>query len=431
MRSGSKITAGLVVAALSLTLTACGGDSGAGDSDRFTYWSMYKEDEPRAKVIKDAAAAFTAETGIKVDVVFQGREVLNKLQPTLVGGNAAADLVDQSLVKLRDTLGQTGNARDLAGVYKAKVPGEDKTVADVVPDAYEKLSRQDDSAYVVPTTVQTWQVFYNKKALPDLAKNPPRTPDELVKLLDARKADGRKPLALDGDILPYVEKWTSNLMVGALGPGNWKKVLEDKSGAGFDRPEVLRAAKNAERIAKGGYFTDGWDASKFPAIQQKWAQGKADLLFMGTWAPSETGEVAGEDFAYGSFPFPAGAEANRSDEVSLYGYGIPSKARNGAAAEKFIAFILGKKWMDRIAAEEGAITVREDVAAPPALADAYEVLKDSPSVHLQNDGAQGMSDWEIKVSQPLAKKLLSGDISAREYVSGLKSDTVNWWKVNG
>ncbi|MFJ2744616.1 ABC transporter substrate-binding protein [Streptomyces sp. NPDC087440] len=435
LRTTTKSTALVAVAALALTLSACGGASSAGggeDSKEFTYWSMYKEDEPRAKVIKDAVAAFTQETGIKVELVFQGREVLNKLQPTLVGGNVAADLVDQSQFKIRDTLAATGNARDLSGVLDAKVTGESKTVGETVPKAYQDLVKdKEGQTYLIPTNVQTWQVFYNKKQLPDVAANPPKTFDEFIALLDKRKAAGKAPLALDGDILAYVDQWVSTLMIRELGAGNWKKVLEDKSGAGFDKPEVLKAAQNAEKIGKGTYFVDGWDASKFPAIQQKWAQNKADFLYMGTWGPSETGEIAGKDFEYGSFPFPKTAAGHDSEQASLYGYGIPKKAKNGVAAEKFIQFFLGKKWMDRLATEEKSITVRADVPAVKDLQGPQKALQGAGSIHVSQDGVEGMSDWETKITQPLSKKLISGQISAADYVAELKKSTVNWWKANG
>jgi raffinose/stachyose/melibiose transport system substrate-binding protein len=416
-----------------MTLTACGGSAtGGGDSKEFTYWSMYKQDEPRAKVIQDAVAAFTKETGIKVQLVFQGREVLNKLQPTLVGGNVAADLVDQSQFKIRDTLAATGNARDLSGVYDAKVTGESRTVGEIVPKAYQDLVKdKDGQTYLIPTNVQTWQVFYNKKQLPDVAAKPPRTFEEFMAVLDRRKAAGRAPLALDGDILTYVDQWVSTLMIRELGAGNWKKALEDRSGAGFDKPEVLKAAQYAERIGKGGYFVDGWDASKFPAIQQKWAQNKADFLYMGTWGPSETGEIAGKDFEYGSFPFPKTAAGHDSEQASLYGYGIPKKAKNGGAAEKFIRFFLGKKWMERLAAEEKSLTVRADVPAVKDLQGPQQALKDASAVHVSQDGAEGMSDWETKIAQPMSKKLISGRIDAAGYVAELKKSTVNWWKANG
>lgn len=419
------------LAALSLGLTACGGgDGGSGGAAEFTYWSMYKQDEVRAKIVQDAVAAFTKETGIKVNVVFQGRENLKKLQPTLVGGNVGADLVDGAAFNVLNLLQSTGNAADLSDVYAAKVAGEDRTVADAIPDTYERLVTDGGAKYLVPVAVHSWQIFYDAKRHPELAAAQPRTFDELLAVLDKLKQQGRKPLALDGDIPGYPAKWTATLLIRELGPGGLTKVLQDRSGAGFDDPKVLKAAEYMEKLGKGGYWADGWDASKFPAIQQKWAQGQSDLLFMGTWAPSETGEIAGGQFEYRSFPFPATEAGHDSQETTLFGFAVTKKARNAAAAKKFIEYFLGKKWMDRIPAEDKVLSVRADTGTPKELADAKKALESASAAHFALDGVQKMGDWETKIFNPMSKEILAGRLSAADFVAQLKARTVEWWKAN-
>ncbi|MER6951935.1 ABC transporter substrate-binding protein [Nonomuraea sp. NPDC000554] len=418
------------LAALSMGLTACGGDGGSGDGKQFTYWSMYKQDEVRAKIVQDAATAFSKETGIKVNVVFQGRENLKKLQPTLVGGNVGADLVDGAAFNVLNLLQVTGNAADLSDVYAAKITGEDKTVAEVMPDTYERLVTDGGAKYLVPVAVHSWQIFYDARKHPRLAQQPPQTFDELLAVLDELKQQGRKPLALDGDIPGYVTKWAATLLIRELGPGGLTKVLQDRSGAGFDDPGVLRAAAYMEKLGKGGYWADGWDASKFPAIQQKWAQGKSDLLFMGTWAPSETGEIAGKEFEYRSFPFPKTAAGHDSQETTLFGFAIPKKARNAESAKKFIEFFLNKKWMDRIPAEDKVLSVRVDTSTPKELADTKRTLDSATSAHFALDGVQKMGDWETKIFNPMSKEIMAGRLSAADFVAQLKAKTVEWWKAN-
>lgn len=424
--------AALALSALTLAVSACGGDGGGqSDAKEFTYWSMYKQDEVRAKILQDAAAAFTKDTGIKANIVFQGRENLKKLQPTLVGGQVPADLVDGATFSVLNLLQATGNAKDLSGVYKQQVTGEQQTVGDVIPDGYETLVTDKGAKYMVPAWVHTWQIFYNEKNLPEVAKQAPATFDELLTLLDKRKAEGKAPLALDGDILGYVSKWVSTLMIRELGPGGFAKVITDPSGAGFDDPKVLKAAEYAEKVGKGGYFVEGWDASKFPAIQQKWAQGQADLLFIGTYGPSETAEIAGKDFTYRSFPFPKTEAGNDSQETTLFGFAVPSKAKNAENAEKFIAYFMNKKWLERIPAEDKILSVRKDTGTPEALKDAKQALDSASSVHLALDGVSKMGDWETKIFNALSKDLISGKLTGKDFVAKLKTDTVEWWKANG
>src|SRR5699024_7853178 len=71
-RMRTALAAGVTAAAM--TLAACSGP-GSGDepSEEFTYWSMWKEGEPQQKVMAQAIEDFEAETGITVDVQWQGR----------------------------------------------------------------------------------------------------------------------------------------------------------------------------------------------------------------------------------------------------------------------------------------------------------------------------------------------------------------------
>src|SRR6185437_4420632 len=108
----------------------------------------------------------------------------------------------------------------------------------------------------------------------------------------------------DGDIAGYNSAWFSNLMIHSGGPGSLYKIAADKTGAAWDSPAVLAAAQKVQALAQGGYLINGYNASKWPAQQQAWANGGADLLLNGSWIPTETGTYAAKDFQYSSFPFP-------------------------------------------------------------------------------------------------------------------------------
>ena len=50
-----------------------GGDAATSDIT-LTYWSMWNSTEPQAIAIQEAIDAYTAETGIKVEVQWNGRD---------------------------------------------------------------------------------------------------------------------------------------------------------------------------------------------------------------------------------------------------------------------------------------------------------------------------------------------------------------------
>lgn len=311
--------------ALALGLAACGGPTGGastGDGRELTYWSMWKEGEPQQKALSAAIEDFTAETGIEVDVQWQGRDVLKKLQPTL-HGVPAADLVDRSLPQVKSMMVSTGTAADLTGVLKEPIPGEPgRTVGDVVPAKYLELGRAEGKQVVLPYAIVANGLWYDGASFPGLREKPPKDWDAFRATLAAEKKAGRAPLALDADIPDYGAYWYSNFVVGAMGPGSLHEAAADRTGTVWKQPGYVRAAERVAALAEDGYFADGYDASKFPAIQQKWATGKAGFLLMGSWIAGETKPYAASGFDFRMLPFPTdgapgAGNARRSGHLRL------------------------------------------------------------------------------------------------------------------
>ncbi|MEV4887948.1 ABC transporter substrate-binding protein [Nonomuraea sp. NPDC055795] len=419
------------VGALALGLAACGGSSKEA-ADELVYWSMWKAGEPQAKVLESAIASFTKETGVKVKVEWKGRDVAKQLAPALNTRNVPADLVDSADRFVKSTFVATGQGRDLTGVYAREIPGETgKKVGDVIDQKYRDYATQDGKAWLVPYEVLAEQIWYDGNALKDVAAAPPQNWADFVALLDKRKAArGGGPLALDADIADYSAFWTYHAVLRDLGPGAFGAAATDKTGAKFDDPAFVSAIQKIEQIVKGGYFVKGYDGSKFPAIQQKWAGGDADFLLLGTFAPSETKPSAKEGFEYRSFPFPKGATGQQTQEISLIGFAIPAQARNADAAERFIAHFMNKDRLSKIASEANNITPRADIDVPAVLADVKKTL-DTAETHAALDGVKmDHADWYTKVFQPANTELITGKLSAAEFVAKLKSTSVDFWKLN-
>ncbi len=71
--------------------------------DKLVYWSMWDAAEPQAQAIAQSIEAFTAETGIEVDVQFKGRTGIREgLQPALDAGTNI-DLFDEDIDRVNVT----------------------------------------------------------------------------------------------------------------------------------------------------------------------------------------------------------------------------------------------------------------------------------------------------------------------------------------
>ncbi|GAA1963547.1 ABC transporter substrate-binding protein [Kitasatospora viridis] len=424
-----RILGAATAAALALGLTACGSSGSGGDAKSggsFTYWSMWREDEPQAKVLKAAIADFTSSTGVKVNVSWSGRDISKKIGPA-IAGNQAPDLWDDSNDVIYGSTAAAGQALDLTPVLNAQIPGDNQLVSDVIPSKYFDMLPKDPGGsdhYMVPYEVATTGMYYNA-ADPDTAAampNPPADWAGLLKVCDALKAKGKPCIASEGE-----DPWTNGLYFDYLfsaGGGNVEKLSADKSGATWNDPAVLTAAQQVEQLVKGGYLIPGYDATKYPAQETNWSAGKAAFYMDGSYVTSEVAKEVPAGWKFGSL-LPPGA---KSPDASLFGFAIPKKAKHAAAAEKFIAFFLQKKELTGISTTALNITPRADISAPPGLEDAQSTLN-GPTVRLPYDGVAG--DWPAKVFNQNYLDLWHGKLTAAQFVAKCKADQVTYWQTQG
>jgi ABC-type glycerol-3-phosphate transport system substrate-binding protein len=424
-------TAILATAVLSATLAACSsGEGGPEEAAGFTYWSMWQESEPQGKVVAAAIADFERETGVDVEVEWQGRDNVTKVLAALQTGDVP-DLIDQQYFTIKNAIVRNDQFTDLTDVYSMPIPGEDRTVRDVIPTTYDPFTTTDGGAhFLVPYEVIAYTIWYDAARLPEVAAQPPATWEEFTRVLAASKAAGRNPLALDADIAGYTAYWTSTALVRTLGPGGFRELATQPDAAGWDRPEVRDAIRSIADLAAQDSFIPGYDSSKFPAIQSRWAQGEADFLYMGSWAPTETGSVAGPDVEYRSFNFPT-LGGDDSLPASAIGFAVPKAADNAEAVKQFMAYFLNVDRLAKISTEANNLTPRSDVPVPAQLADANELVN-SKVLNPITDGVVGEhSGYDREVFQPLSTQLMTGAITADQFVEQVKAGQVDYWKANG
>ena len=71
--------------------------------DGLVYWSMWEATEPQGMAIQAAVDAYTAETGIPVDLQFKGRTGIREgLEPALAAGTKI-DLFDEDIDRVNGT----------------------------------------------------------------------------------------------------------------------------------------------------------------------------------------------------------------------------------------------------------------------------------------------------------------------------------------
>jgi ABC-type glycerol-3-phosphate transport system substrate-binding protein len=421
----------IAVAATLLTpaLAGCGSDGGSGDSKTLEFWSQWRQGEPQQKILQDAINAFQEKTGITVKVQWTGREVGKKIR---AGANVGKvpDLTDDSSESLW-LAHKNGQGLGLADVYQSKLGDDDgsRTVADAVPANSVAAYSTQDGPVLVPYMVLTTSLWFDGGALPDVAANPPTTVDQFVATLDRIKQSGKAPIAADGTISDYNAYWLYQAAQHYMGAGWLHRAAEDKTGQMWSDPKFLEAAKLVERLVKGGYFIDGYEGSKLPAGQQRWAKGDAGFLLMGSWAPADTSSYAKPGFDYRSIPFPTPDGQPGPVETNFIGFGIPKKAKQADAAKQFIAFFMSKKWLSQIATKAQNLTPDPGIPAPAALKDVQAMLANAKSTHRPADGLSGdLPDYWSGVFVAVDDNLFFGKATAEQTVQELQKRTVEYWK---
>jgi ABC-type glycerol-3-phosphate transport system substrate-binding protein len=434
-KTATRVLGIATAAALALTASACSSGksssgaaagSGAKGGGSFTYWSMWRADEPQATVLKQAIADFTAATGTKVDVQWVGRDVKKKIGPA-IAANQAPDLWDQGDNVIYASTAQSGQAMDLSPVLAMTIPTDNVTVGSVIPSKYTDALPKDPSGtnhYVIPYEIASEGLFYNN-ADPDIAAampTPATTWADFMKVCDALKAKGKACITSDGELA-----WENGLTLDYLLQGagvDVSALFNDKTGAAWDDPKVATAVGEMAQLVKGGYIDSGYDATKFPAQETNWATGKtAGFYSDGSWVTDEIKKEVPSTWKTGTI-LPPGANVA---DAGTFGFGIPKKAKNSAAAEQFIAFFLQKKELTGIATTAGNITPRSDIAAPAELADIAKILNASTTVRSPYPGLAG--DEEPKVWDPNFLDLWHGKDDAAAFISKTKAAQIAYWKT--
>lgn len=459
-RSSGPRRAGVAVAAISaltLALAACGqtdeaspdakrecpkiADKPAKGNGTIKYWSMWSKGEPQMEVLQKTFECFTKETGIKVDAEWIGRSVLaDNVAPALNTGDVP-DLIDQDTSQVAAAVGTPGGLQPVDDVLDMKVSEDDKTVKDVMGKVYYDVSNNylpDGGLMLVPYEALGTSWWYDAKNITDFKE--PATTEDLFALFDAAKKSEKGAIAQDGDIDFYNAYFYSVWAEQFVGPGGLLKAAQDKTGETWKTETgLLEAAKLTERLGKGGYFIDGWDASKFPNVQNRWADGEAGYIYVGSWITSEAGEYlktqGGESAAdkadFKSFLMPlADGATHKTVEYLPIGFGVTKDAKNADAAKALIAYALNKENITPISTVADNLVPREDVEAPPALAGVKAAL-DAPDAEtvLFMDAIDGQApDWTKEVFYPLNNKLLKGEITAAQFIEQIAAGTTKFYK---
>ena len=382
-------------------------------SDGLVYWSMWEATEPQGQVLKEAAEAFTAETGIPVDVEFKGRTGIREgLQPALDAGTNI-DLFDEDIDRVNKTWGDY--LLDLEELAKAN--DYEKTANAGLINACREVGG--GTLKSIPYQPNVFAMFYNQEIFDKAGVTEvPKTWEELDAACAKIKAAGFTPITSDD---AYI---LSNFGYHLSRINGYEKASEIVKEGKWDDPSVLEVAKAYEDFAKKGYFSEQIASNVWPAGQnQELALGTAAIYLNGSWLPNEVKDITGEDFSWGCFSYPAVKGGKDGIEASNYGaqvFAINKKSKKAEDAFKLIQYFTKGKFDEKLSQESLGIPADSDNKDwPKQLSHVRPVMEELKTRYPWAASAEDNVDMTPILKENFMK-LCGGSITAEEFVANLK-----------
>lgn len=438
----ARTSAGAVLVAAALALTACsgGGEGSAGDDDTITFWTT--DNLPDSMTQTEAIAAdFTEATGIDVEVVGVAEDQFNQL---LTSAAAAGDLPDVigglSLAQVR-----TLAANDLANTEATSAVVETLGADTFTPRALE-MTQDEGVQLAVPSESWAQLLYYRTDLFEEAGLEPPETYDDILAAAEA--LDGPDTAGFVGATAPgdaFTHQTFEHIALG-----NDCQMVTDDGEIAFDSPECVEALQFYQDLI-GGYSVPG--AQDVDTVRAAYFAGQAAMFVWSTFALDEMAGLRNdamptcaeceEDPAFlakntGIVPAvqgPSGSAPAQFGEVTSWAITA------GAApdpAQQFVEYMMTDGYEPWLAiAPEGKVPVRAGTAENPTqYADAWGGLDigvdtQGPLGDFYSDdvisvlqaGPEDLSRWGITQGQGDLVGASLGELPVAAAVSAVTSGT--------
>ena len=359
-----KIIALLLVLAMALTLVACGTEKPAETQAPVAGNDTPAETKaPEAVTIKvaaietaygsqvwvDVAAAFTAETGINVELITD-KQLEDVISAPMQNGEFpdVVHLATGRPAGLTEQLVKQNALYPLTNMLSLTIPGETVKVSEKIAGGFTDNNivapYGDGVTYMAPMFYSPCGLFYNAKLFEEKGWEVPTTWDEMWALGDLAAAEG---IALfTYPTAGYYDAFMFALMNAIGGPEFFNAVTTYQEGA-WDSAEGQALLEILDKLASYTHPNTPAQANNQDFTKNQLMVMTNDALFMpnGTWI---TGEMAGaletleNEFAWGMTAVPAAGTAPYSFCWFEQAW-IPAGAEHIAEAEQFVAFLYSDK----------------------------------------------------------------------------------------
>lgn len=401
--------------AASTTEAATTTEAAASSDVTLVYWSMWEATEPQGEAIQQAIDAFTAETGIKVDAQFKGRQGIRQgLQPALDAGTTI-DIFDEGVDRVNQNWGSY--ILDLEDYVAAS--GYEQTA---VP-AFMAASREAGGGTLktIPYQGSVFAWFYNPDIFAEAGiEAVPTTWDEFLDCCEKIKNAGYYAVTSDdayflSNFGYHVARYGGSEAVSdAVWNGNWE-----------NNDAVVKTAKDFEYMAQQGYFSPNMISNVWPNGQNvEFALGDVAMYLNGSWLPNEIRSLAGDDYVWGCFSYPSvdgGVNDTSYVNTSFQCFAINNKSQYPDEAFQLIEWLTKGEWDLKLSQMSlGVPADTNNTEWPAQMANVKPVLEGTANRYTWAVGAED----NVDITPVLLENLLNlagGVITADQFIANMQA----------
>ncbi|MGB3734752.1 MAG: extracellular solute-binding protein [Ilumatobacter sp.] len=266
--------------------------------DTLEVMSRWAAGSAEAEAFDAAAASFTEQTGVEIDVVGQAEEDLDVIyEAALLGGTephiVIVNLFDKSIAWLDND----------ATVDVSSYVDEWGIADQVDANALGEWTLEDGRVQGFPYSGFAWPIWYNTELLAEAGIDTvPTTVDELEVATAALREAGIGPVVVGGSDWSG-QKLFMQIAQSYLEPSATQSLLE--SGGWCDSPEGLKGIELFADLLAAGVFVDDVEGFTADLMNESYYNGDSAIMPAGSWAFANTPEDVLAATQISGFPLPA------------------------------------------------------------------------------------------------------------------------------
>lgn len=382
--------------------------------EKLVFWTMWNDAETQAIDLTKAAEEYTAETGIKIEITYNGRQNL-QLALTALNAGTQIDFADGDL---DDTLNTWKNyMTDLDKYAKQSYPTTNgKPLDEVLNQTLIKVAREIGGGTLknIPFQPCSFVIMYNKGAFKDAGvTKAPDTWDEFLVACKKIKDSGIIPITVDD---AYLHMLFGSYLERMIGVDETVNIIKNNA---WDNEAVRKTVGAWKEMYDLGYFSPKASTNVYPAGQQDIGNGTVAMYFNGTWLPDGLRNVTAADFEWGQFAFPTADNAKYGKEANYFGaqsFAIFNTSKYPQEAFNYIASVVSGKWDEQIAKDTWGIPMATDAEWPACLADTKTIFENTTVRFPNNFNMQDDQNQYVKLKANFAK-LISGKLDVDRFIT--------------